>query len=60
MTADECELLDDIDRVCRQAGLFMLEFRLGHLTAVYEEAYAFQLIDVAEGLLRHARNRNRQ
>jgi len=57
MPPDEHELLTDFKRVCEQAPLFVLEFTTGGLSVEAEEAYAFRLVDVAEELLRHAKNR---
>lgn len=53
----ELELLAELHRVCDQATLYEMELRAGHLTDAAREAYAWRLIDVAEQMLRHVRNR---
>ena len=57
MTRDEGELLGDLEWVCEQARLFAAEFQTGDLSIDAEEAYALRLIDVAERLLGHAKDR---
>jgi hypothetical protein len=51
---DERELLASLKRVCNQAPDFALEFMAGGLSIDAEIAYAHRLVDVAEGILRHA------
>jgi hypothetical protein len=41
MTPEEHELLVDLNRVCDQAPLFILEFATGDLPVEAEQAYAF-------------------
>lgn len=57
MTPDEQQLVTDLKRVLSQVPQFVLEFTAGDLPVEAEKAYAYRLVDVAEELLRHARNR---
>jgi hypothetical protein len=56
---DERELLTDLMRVCNQAPDFALEFMTGTMPIEAEEAFAHRLVDVAEVIMRHVKERRR-
>lgn len=59
MLREDRELLSDLARVNTQVPGFVLEFMDGSLSAEAEEAFAYQLVDVAEQIMRHAKSQRR-
>lgn len=50
-------VLADLKRLCSEAPAFALGFPDGTLPVADEYAFGFKLLDVAHGVLRHARKR---
>ena len=57
MTREEMLVLADLKRLCLEAPAFALGFPDGTLPVADEYAFGFRLLDVAHGVLRHARER---
>lgn len=57
MTREELLILADLKRLCREVPAFALGFPDGTLPVTDEYAFGFRLLDVAHGVLRHARER---
>jgi len=57
MTRDEVLVLTELNRLCAEAPAFALGFPDGNLPLADEYAVGFRLLDMAHGVLRHARER---
>jgi len=57
MTRDEMLVLTELNRLCAEAPAFALGFPDRNLRVTDEYAFGFRLLDVAQGVLRHARER---
>jgi hypothetical protein len=58
MTRDEMLVLTELNRMCTEAPAFALGFPDGNLPVADEYAFGFRLLDIANGVLRHARERD--
>jgi hypothetical protein len=58
VTREEMELLAGLKQVCAQAPAFALSFPDNGLPVADELEFGYRLVDLAHGVLRHARQRS--